>query len=75
MKYRVLLLLLTLLVLPGSQDCHGSVFLPYPIPQDAPVITPGMALRGEITENTPQIYYQFNIEQNKRYFCWFSQKP
>lgn len=68
MKYRALLLLLTLLVLPGSQDCHGSIFLPYPIPQDAPVITPGMALRGEITENTPQIYYQFNIEQNKRYF-------
>ena len=67
MKYRVLLLLLTLLVLVPGGNSYGSVFVPHPIPQDAPVITPGMALRGEITGAEGE-YYRFNIEQNRRYF-------
>ena len=67
MKYRVLLLLLTLLVLVPGGNSYGSVFVPHPIPQDAPVITPGMALQGEITGAEGE-YYRFNIEQNRRYF-------
>ncbi|RKY45320.1 MAG: hypothetical protein DRP81_04200 [Candidatus Omnitrophota bacterium] len=46
----------------------GGITKPHPIPQGTIEITPGTALRGEITQEVRQKYYQFSIEENKRYF-------